>query len=117
VPQPNSQVRTVASVRDQILLDFGFTTEHLAIMARMTIVAAIIAGLAVVQLTLRVSIDQTTKDIRTYAAETRMSESWHSRLSLDMQARRSPGRLEEAAAAMGLVPATRVNVTIAGAAE
>jgi hypothetical protein len=117
VPQPVTHLRTLDAVRDRILVDFGFTQDHLTMMVRMGAVAVIIAGLAVVQLSLRVSIDQTTKDIRTYAAQTRLSESWSSRLQLDMEARRSPARLEEAARVLGLVPAARVEVPVAGRVE
>ena len=85
--------------------------------ARLSMVACIMAGLALFQLGLRVSIDQVTKDVRTYEAQGRLAESWNERLMLDLEARRSAEHLEVAAAALGLAPAARVESIRLGAPE
>jgi hypothetical protein len=107
----------VTDFRTDITLDFGFSPDHLRMLLRILTAGAIMLALALFQLGLRVSIDQVTKDVRSYEAQARLAESWNERLMLDLEARRSAEHLEAAALALGLAPATRVESLHVGRGE
>ena len=103
-PQATLSVSTtLTGALDQLQL--GLTAEQRRALLRGLGVMTIIALLALAALAVRVASDRRTQEIRLYEQQTRAAQATRRQLQLDLAARASHARLEQAATHLGLVPA------------